>query len=75
MQVNGWHKDSGGRGLIAIDESTTIKNHKAKRTKALLKIAAGFQFRAIAYWFSNYKESHGRIFTVRVPPSWVTRVR
>ena len=35
----------GGRGLIAIDESTTIKNHKAKRTKALLKIAAGFQFR------------------------------
>ena len=37
----------GGRGLIAIDESTTIKNHKAKRTKALLKIAAGFQFRRL----------------------------
>jgi SNF2 family DNA or RNA helicase len=37
----------GGRGLIAIDESTTIKNHKAKRTKALLKIAAGFQYRRL----------------------------
>ena len=37
----------GGRGLIAIDESTTIKNHKAKRAKALLKIAAGFQFRRL----------------------------
>ena len=37
----------GGRGLIAIDESTTIKNHKAKRTKALLKLAAGFQFRRL----------------------------
>ena len=37
----------GGRGLIAIDESTTIKNHKAKRTKALLKIAAGLQFRRL----------------------------
>tara|TARA_R110002020_G_scaffold292288_1_gene507699 strand:- start:1014 stop:2480 length:1467 start_codon:yes stop_codon:yes gene_type:complete len=37
----------GGRGLIAIDESTTIKNHKAKRTKSLLKIAAGFQYRRL----------------------------
>jgi hypothetical protein len=37
----------GARGLIGIDESTTIKNHKAKRTKALMKIAAGFAFRRL----------------------------
>jgi SNF2 family DNA or RNA helicase len=37
----------GAKGLIAIDESTTIKNHKAKRTKALMKIAAGFAFRRL----------------------------
>lgn len=37
----------GARGLIAIDESTTIKNHMAKRTKALTKIAAGFAYRRI----------------------------
>ena len=37
----------GTRGLIAIDESTTIKNHKAKRTKALMKIAAGFKYRRL----------------------------
>lgn len=37
----------GGKGMIAIDESTTIKNHKAKRTKALCKIARAFQFRRI----------------------------
>ena len=30
-------KKFGGHGLIGIDESTTIKNHKAKRTKTLLK--------------------------------------
>jgi SNF2 family DNA or RNA helicase len=40
-------KTFGPRGLIGIDESTTIKNHKAKRTKALTKIAAGFRFRRI----------------------------
>ena len=33
--------------MIAIDESTTIKNHKAKRTKALMKIAAGFSYRRL----------------------------
>jgi SNF2 family DNA or RNA helicase len=38
-------KHFGPRGLIAIDESTTIKNPKAKRTKALTKIAAGFKYR------------------------------
>lgn len=37
----------GRRGLIAIDESTTIKNHRAKRTKALTKIAAAFRYRRI----------------------------
>lgn len=37
----------GAKGLIAIDESTTIKNHKAKRTKALMKIAASFKYRRL----------------------------
>ena len=40
-------KNLGRNGLIAIDESTTIKNHKAKRTKALMKIAAGFAYKRI----------------------------
>jgi len=40
-------KHLGPRGLIGIDESTTIKNHKAKRTKALIKIGAGFKYRRI----------------------------
>ena len=40
-------KRLGRRGLIAVDESTTIKNHKAKRTKALCKIARGFKYRRI----------------------------
>ena len=40
-------KNLGPRGLIGIDESTTIKNHSAKRTKALTKIAASFAFRRI----------------------------
>lgn len=40
-------KNFGAKGLIAIDESTTIKNVKAKRTKTLLKIAAGFAYRRI----------------------------
>ena len=31
-------KKFGSRGLIAIDESTTIKNPKAKRTKSLILI-------------------------------------
>ena len=37
----------GPRGLIAIDESTTIKNPKAKRTKALIKTAANFRYRRL----------------------------
>ena len=37
----------GDHGMIAIDESTTIKNHKAKRTKSLMKIAAQFNYRRL----------------------------
>ena len=37
----------GPHGLIAIDESTTIKNHKAKRSKHLMKIADGFNYRRL----------------------------
>ena len=40
-------KNKGRNALIAIDESTTIKNHSAKRTKALTRIAAGFAYRRI----------------------------
>ncbi len=35
----------GASGLIALDEATTIKNHAAKRTKNLCKIAQGFKFK------------------------------
>ena len=37
----------GNYGLIAIDESTTIKNHKAKRTKNLMKISAYFKYKRL----------------------------
>lgn len=37
----------GKHGLIAIDESTTIKNHKAKRTKSLIKVAENFKVRRL----------------------------
>jgi SNF2 family DNA or RNA helicase len=40
-------RNFGPRGLIAIDESTTIKNHKAKRTKSLLKVAAEYKYRRL----------------------------
>lgn len=40
-------KNFGENGMIAIDESTTIKNPKAKRTKALLKIAHQFKYRRL----------------------------
>ena len=43
-----WMAEKFGRhGLIAIDESTTIKNHKAKRTKSLLKIASKFKYKRL----------------------------
>jgi SNF2 family DNA or RNA helicase len=48
QQAGMWFAKTFGKyGLIGIDESTTIKNHEAKRTKALTKIAAGFAFRRI----------------------------
>lgn len=37
----------GARGLIAVDESTTIKNHQAKRTKAIVKAGQLFAYRRI----------------------------
>ena len=37
----------GSHGMIAVDESTTIKNHKAKRTKTLMKISAAFKYRRL----------------------------
>ena len=37
----------GSHGMIAVDESTTIKTHKAKRTKSLMKIAAGFKYKRL----------------------------
>jgi SNF2 family DNA or RNA helicase len=40
-------KRFGANGMIAIDESTTIKNPKAARTKALLKISHNFKCRRI----------------------------
>mgnify|MGYP003631670236 FL=1 len=40
-------KTLGRHGMIAIDESTTIKNSKAKRTKALIKIAEGFRYKRL----------------------------
>ena len=40
-------KALGSHGMIAIDESTTIKNPKAKRTKSLHKIATLFEYRRI----------------------------
>jgi SNF2 family DNA or RNA helicase len=40
-------RNLGRRGLIGLDESTTIKNHRAKRSKALCQIARDFAFRRI----------------------------
>ena len=40
--------------LMAIDESTTIKNPKAKRTKNILKLAQHSKYRRILNWFSSY---------------------
>jgi len=43
-----WMSNSlGNYGLIAVDESTTIKNHRAKRSKNLMKIAQGFNYKRI----------------------------
>ena len=37
----------GAKGLIAVDESTTIKNMKAKRTKNLIQAGRAFAYRRI----------------------------
>ena len=43
--VGAWlAKRFGSSGMIAIDESTTIKNPKAARTKALLKLSPEFKY-------------------------------
>lgn len=48
QRVGKWmSKYLGKHGLIAIDESTTIKNPKAKRTKALMDIADGFSYKRL----------------------------
>jgi len=48
QSVGKWmSKHLGKYGLIAIDESTTIKNPKAKRTKALMDIADGFSYKRL----------------------------
>lgn len=40
-------KKFGGKGMIGVDESTTIKNMKAKRTKNLIKAGQLFAYRRI----------------------------
>jgi len=48
QQAGEWFaRTFGSSGLIGLDESTTIKNHKAKRTKVLCKISQGFAYRRI----------------------------
>jgi len=48
QRVGKWmSKHLGKYGLIAIDESTTIKNPKAKRTKALMDISDGFSYKRL----------------------------
>ena len=37
----------GGRTLVAIDESTVIKNHKARRTKAAIRVAKRCAYKRI----------------------------
>tara|TARA_E500000305_G_scaffold7036_1_gene5252 strand:+ start:451 stop:1902 length:1452 start_codon:yes stop_codon:yes gene_type:complete len=37
----------GSKGLVVVDESTMIKNHKAKRTKALVSMSRNFRYRRI----------------------------
>ena len=47
-QAGDWlAKRYGKHGMIAVDESTTIKNPQAKRTKALHKVSAQFEYKRI----------------------------
>lgn len=43
----GFIRMHGGKTLVAIDESTVIKNHKAKRTKAAVRVAKLAKYKRI----------------------------
>lgn len=45
--VSGFIRMHSGKTLIAIDESTVIKNHKAKRTKAAVRVAKTCKYKRI----------------------------
>jgi len=40
-------KKFGSRGIVAVDESTTIKNSKSNRTKALVQLSKDFEYSRI----------------------------
>ena len=40
-------KRFGSRGIVAVDESTTIKNTKSNRTKALVQLSKDFEYSRI----------------------------
>lgn len=45
--ISGFIRMHSGKTLIAIDESTVIKNHKAKRTKAAVRVAKTCKYKRI----------------------------
>ena len=46
--VGNWlAKRFGSRGIVAVDESTTIKNTKSNRTKALVQLSKDFEYSRI----------------------------
>ena len=48
MEAAEWFaKKYGMSGMIAVDESTTIKNPKSKRTKSLVKLSKHFRYKRI----------------------------
>ena len=65
----------GAKGLIAIDESTTIKNHKAKRTKAPNEDSNWVQVQKTLDRLSNYKKSARHLRADRVPEQRSSGVR
>ena len=62
--------DAGSHGMIAVDESTTIKNHKAKRTKVPDEDSRWLQVQEAVDWISHNQKPNGYLFAVRVPPPW-----
>ena len=44
----------GMRSMVIVDESTTIKNLKASRTKTILKLGQLARFKKNSYWVSSY---------------------